>query len=118
MLKEHPKLAQCEFYSGTTNPMCRATFLGHRNIVSLLIKYGSDINKKSHDLRTPLCWAAWRNNIEMIDLIMQSSPDVQCVDKDGWNALDLAIIRINYKAAKRLSNIGLTRRPKEDYYDI
>ena len=33
MLKQHPKLATCEFYGGVTNPMCRATYLGHKNIV-------------------------------------------------------------------------------------
>jgi hypothetical protein len=47
LLKKNPKLALCEFYNGTTNPVCRATYMGHRNIVSLLVKYGADINKRS-----------------------------------------------------------------------
>jgi len=45
MLKKHNKLATCDFYNGTTNAVCRATYLGHRNILGLLIKYGADINK-------------------------------------------------------------------------
>ena len=49
MLKKNPKLAICEFYGGTTNPMCRATYLGYRNIVSLLLKYGASVDKKSSD---------------------------------------------------------------------
>ena len=62
MLQKYPQLANCEFYNGTTNPICRATYLGHRNIVILLVKYNCDINKRSSDLRTPLMWAAFRDN--------------------------------------------------------
>jgi len=37
------------------------------------------------------------------------------VDKDGWNALDIAIIRINFKAAKMLTEAGFTRKDIKDY---
>ena len=36
-------------------------------------------------------------------------------DKDGWNALDIAIVRINYKAARILGKAGLQRRERSDY---
>ena len=107
MLKKYPKLAHCDFYSGTTNPMCRATYLGHRNIVSLLLKYGADINRRSSEGRTPLMWSAFRDNIPMMDFLIDNGCDLTLVDNDGWNALDLAIIRINFKAAKRLTQAGL-----------
>jgi ankyrin repeat protein len=96
MLKKNPKLALIEFYNGTTNPMCRATYMGHRNIVSLLLKYGADINKRSSDQRTPLIWASFRDNVPMIQFLVDSGADITCVDKDGYNALDIAIIRINF----------------------
>jgi hypothetical protein len=115
LLKEHPKLATCTFYNGVTNPMCRATFLGHRNIVQLILKYGGDINARSSDLRTPLHWAAWRDDYQMIELVLQNSPDMTAVDKDDWNALDLAIIRINYKCARVLSKAGMVRKSISDY---
>jgi ankyrin repeat protein len=102
MLKETPKLAQCTFYNGTTNPVCRATYLNQRNIVILLMKYGGDVNHKSSNLRTPLHWAAWMDLTDMIELLLQHTPDLKAEDKDGWTSLDLAILRINFKAAKKL----------------
>lgn len=116
MLKKNPKLALCEFYDGTTNPVCRATYMGHRNIVSLLIKYGADINKRSSDKRTPLIWASFRDNCQMMQFLVDSGADVNAVDKDGHNALDIAIIRINFQAAKFLTKLGLQRR-ELTYYE-
>ena len=60
-------------------------------------------------------WAAWRDNVQMIDLLLEHGADTTAVDKDGWNALDLAIVRINYQAAKKLTQAGLPRKQIEDY---
>ena len=76
--------------------MCRATYLGHRNIVQLLLKYKADINKPSQNKRTPIIWASFRENIQMMELLMEHNPDLSLEDEDGLNALDIAITRINY----------------------
>jgi ankyrin repeat protein len=70
--------------------------MGYRNIVSLLLKYGADINKRSSDQRTPLIWASFRDNLPMMTFLIESGADLNAVDKDGHNALDIAIIRINF----------------------
>ena len=90
--------------------MCRATYLGHRNIVGLLLKYGADVNIKSHDGRTSLHWAAFRDNVQLIEFLLENGADRTLVDKDGWNPLDIAIIRINYKAARALTKAGCIRK--------
>ena len=95
--------------------MCRATYLGHRNIVGLLIKYGADVNIKSHDGRTSLHWAAFRDNVQLIEFLLENGADRTLVDKDGWNPLDIAIIRINYKAARALTKAGCIRKEAQDY---
>lgn len=121
MLKKNPKLANCEFHAGATNPVCRAVYLGHRNIVALLLKAGANVNAKSDNGRSALMWASWRDNIPMMELLLQHNADTQAVDNDGWNALDLAILRINFPSAKFLSRVEdpefplLKRRPLEDY---
>ena len=89
--------------------------MGHRNILSLLLKYGADINKRSGDQRTPVIWAAFRNNIPMLEYLIENGADIHAVDKDGYNALDIAIIRINFLAAKKMTKAGLERKDKSEY---
>jgi ankyrin repeat protein len=60
-------------------------------------------------------WAAFRDNVPMLELLIDNGADTSLVDKDGWNALDLAIIRINYKAALFLSKKGMQRREASEY---
>jgi ankyrin repeat protein len=60
-------------------------------------------------------WAAIRDNVGMLELLLLNNPNLDAVDKDGWNALDHAILKINYKAARVLTKAGLQRRPFEDY---
>ena len=107
MLKKYPQLAKCEFFKGTTNPMCRATYLGHRNIVQLLMKYDADINKPSQNGRTPIIWASFRDNVRMAELLLTYNPDLTLEDEDSCNALDIAITRINYRAAKFFYDHGM-----------
>ena len=35
-------------------------------------------------------------------MLIENKADPTLVDKDGWNPLDLAIVRINYQAARNL----------------
>jgi ankyrin repeat protein len=102
LLVENPNLIKCDFHHGNTNPMCRTSYLGYRNIMAILIKAGGDVNKTSHMERTPLIWAAFRGNINMISMLLEHNADYTCVDTDGWNALDIAVVRMQYKAAKYL----------------
>jgi ankyrin repeat protein len=48
-----------------TNAICRASYLGHQNIAAILLKNGADIDLRSSDGRTPLMWAAFKNNPSM-----------------------------------------------------
>jgi len=91
----------------TTNPICRASYLGHQKLCALLLKYGADINLRSSDGRTPLMWTSFRNNAKMCEFILDNGADLLMEDNQGWNALDIAIIRMNYDAALVLKRRGL-----------
>jgi ankyrin repeat protein len=101
--------------NGTTNPMCRAGYLGLANMVSLLLKFGGDINLRSSDGRTALMWAAFRNNAKMTQFLLDHGSDVTLNDNQGWNALDIAIIKMNYEAALVLKKAGLEHKDKSLY---
>ena len=102
----------------TTNPICRAGYLGHQNIVSLLLKYGADINLRSSDGRTALIWAAFRNNTQMCEYLIEYGSDITLEDHKGWNALDIAIIKMNYESALVMKRRGLRVKEKEVYENV
>jgi len=85
------------------------------NIISLLLKHGADINQRSSDGRSPLLWAAFKNNTKLIEFLIENGADVTVEDKNKWNAMDLAIIRMNYEAALTLKKRGMQAKMKEDY---
>ena len=85
------------------------------NISSLLLKHGADINKRSSDGRSALLWAAFKNNSKLIEYLIENGADITIEDKNKWNAMDLAIIRMNYEAALTLKKRGMQTKMKEDY---
>ena len=95
--------------------MCRAGYLGLTNIISLLLKYGADINLRSSDGRTALMWSAFRNNVKMVKFLLEHGADITLVDNEGWNALDIAIIKMNYETALVLKRAGLEPKDKTFY---
>jgi hypothetical protein len=108
-------LVNAPLVENVTNPMCRAAYLGHKSIVAILIKYGGDINLRSSDGRTPLMWAAFRNNVLMAEYLMDNGAQVDIEDNEGWNSLDLAVIKMNYDVALLLKRRGMVPREKEMY---
>ena len=116
MLRQYPQLANIALYRGTTNPMCRAAFLGRKNVIALLLKHNADINVSSGEGNTPLMWAAWKNNVRLIDFLVISGAKIDKVNVEGLNALDIAVCRMNYGSARYLKRQGL--QPKEqDFYE-
>lgn len=81
----------------------------------MLIKHGADINLRSSDGRTPVIWAAFRNNPKMIEYLATNGANIELEDNQGWNALDIAIIKMNYEAALILRRFGLKPRDSEMY---
>ena len=63
-----------------TNPMCRAAYLGHRNVAAILLKHGGDINIRSSDGRTPLMWAAFRNHHTLAEYLVENGAKLDLED--------------------------------------
>ena len=64
-----------------------ATFLGHKAIVSLLLKRGADIEAKDKYCCTALHDSARRGDKDPLATLLQHSADIEAKDKDGCTAL-------------------------------
>jgi ankyrin repeat protein len=86
-------------------------------MVLILLKHGADINQRSDDGKTPLMWAATRNNCDMMQFLLENGADVHAVDNEGLNVLDVCVIRNVFKATKFIyhGGHGLEFRPCEEY---
>ena len=101
-----------------TNPIWRASYLGKRGMVAIILKNGGDINLPwSGKGNTPLMWAAWRNNLKMVEFLVESGADIEALNNEGQNALDICIIRMSYESALFLKKKGLIPKPAEYYQD-
>lgn len=66
---------------------------------------------------TALIWAAIRDRLKLIPLLLEKGGDVTITDKVGFSCLDQAIIHGNYESALLLQKAGL--RPKSiDFYEL
>lgn len=98
-LKEHPEYVNSKLSNNSTNTMCRATYLGYKNCVVVLVKYGADVNHCSDNGRSPLMWAAYRNHRNIIDYLLENGADTTIHDQTGLDAFELATTLVNYEAA-------------------
>jgi ankyrin repeat protein len=56
----------------------------------LLSKKGNDVNKKTHDGRTYLFWAAYKNNLELMKYVVSKGAKTTFVDTHGNTFLNFA----------------------------
>jgi len=115
MLKETPELANMPLLKGVTTPLCRAVYSDHQSLVCMILQHGADINLPASSTgRTPLMWAAFRGNVILMELLITKGADLTLEDKEGLNCFDIAVIRMQYKAAHYLfKHHGMTRTPEE-----
>lgn len=76
-----------------------AVLSGHKKITSLLLDNGAEINIRAQDESggTPLHWAAWVSNREMVKFLVEAGADVNALDKTGFTPLDAAMASLNPK---------------------
>lgn len=59
-------------------------------IQHLLSKKGNDVNKLTHDGRTYIFWAAYKDNLEMMRFLFNNGADMSIVDNHGYSLLNFA----------------------------
>lgn len=58
----------------------------------LLTKEGNDVNKKTHDGRTYIFWAAYRGNLDMMTYLLNKGARTDIIDSHGYSLLNFAAI--------------------------
>tara|TARA_Y100000385_G_C13104802_1_gene646860 strand:- start:2487 stop:3710 length:1224 start_codon:yes stop_codon:yes gene_type:complete len=56
----------------------------------LLEQEGNDVNKRSHDGRTPIFWAAYRGNIELMTQLIAKGAKTDLIDDHGFSLVNFA----------------------------
>ena len=114
-LELNPDKVNSPLMEGNTNPICRASYLGKRNIIAVLLKHGADIDIRCGGKgNTGIMWAAWRNYTKTVEFLISEGADLKVQNFDGDNALDVSIYRMSYHTARILKAHGFV--PKAAAY--
>lgn len=62
----------------------------NKTIQHLLSKKGNDVNKLTHDGRTYIFWAAYKDNLEIMRLLFKNGADMSVVDSHGYSLLNFS----------------------------
>ncbi len=80
-----------EVNRGGFDPITFAIFSGNStSTIQYLLAQGNDINKRTHDSRTYLFWAASRGNIEMMNFLIENGARIDLVDSHGYSVAQFA----------------------------
>ncbi len=64
----------------------------NKTIQYLLSKKGNEVNKLTHDGRTYIFWAAYRNNLEIMQFLVDHKAKTDIVDSHGYSLLNFAAV--------------------------
>ncbi|WP_299439741.1 ankyrin repeat domain-containing protein [uncultured Aquimarina sp.] len=64
----------------------------NQTIKYLLTKKGNDVNKKTHDGRTYIFWAIYRDNLEMMKHLLEKGATTDIIDSHGYSLLNFAAV--------------------------
>jgi len=51
---------------------------------------GNDVNKRSHDGRTPIFWAAYKNNVALMQALISKGAKTDLIDSHGYSLVNFA----------------------------
>ncbi|KAB8152285.1 ankyrin repeat domain-containing protein [Kordia sp. TARA_039_SRF] len=64
----------------------------NQTIKYMLSKKGNDVNKLTHDGRTYIFWAAYRNNLEMMRFLVEKGANTAHVDSHGYSLVNFVAV--------------------------
>lgn len=99
------------------SPLHWATSSGQKEIVTLLLEKGADVNVRDENFWTPLHEAISNNDLKIASLLLEKGADVNVEDKNLWTPLHEAISNNDLKIASLLLEKGANVNKKDrDYW--
>lgn len=91
-----------------STPLHAASMRGHAGVVDLLLEAGAhlDMCEGGTEANTPLHRAAAYNQIAVVRRLLDAGADVNCVNKTGGSALDVALVNASVEAVQLLGATG------------
>src|SRR5579864_5702718 len=99
-------LALCLGASAASSPVADAVMKGDKPAVRSLLEQKADINAPQADGATAIQWAAYRDDPEMADLLINAGANVKLANREGATPLYLASIHGNPVMIDKLLKAG------------
>jgi ankyrin len=93
-------------WGAVNSPVADAAMNGDRAALRSLLAKKADVNAPQADGATAIQWAAYKNDLEMADLLIRAGANVKTPNRDGATALYLASIRGSAPMLDRLLKAG------------
>ncbi len=90
-----------------------ACYRGNTEVAKFLINNGADLNY-NNAMGTPLMAAVVKNNIEIVNLLLEKNVNVEQKDANGTTALIYAAMFKNHEIAKSLIKAKATYETKDN----
>ena len=95
-----------QFAFASNSPVADAAMNGDRAGVRLLLQNKADVNAAQSDGATALQWAAYRDDLELADLLISAGSNPKLANREGATALQLASLRGRAPMIEKLLNGG------------
>jgi ankyrin repeat protein len=90
----------------STSPVADAAMDGNRPAVAALVQQKADVNTPQPDGSTAIQWAAYRNDLQMADILIAAGADVKARSREGATAMYLASINGSALMIEKLLKAG------------
>ncbi|SFJ75047.1 ankyrin repeat domain-containing protein [Thermoflavimicrobium dichotomicum] len=110
-LQSNPELVKTSFVNGNT----LIHYAGNREIATLLIELGADLDCTNDFEETPLITAIWDERIDVVEFLLEQGVDVNHQDRDGNSALHVAAALGSEKLVQLLLSAGADVNLENEY---
>lgn len=107
-------------FDGST-PLLGAVSAANEWVADLLIQRGADIEIKDYQGLSPFLLSAFYGDTVFMDMLSKHGANIHTLTKNGYNALDLAILSGSKEAVEYLMKLGDWKKPAEgavNPYDV